>query len=585
MVSLALSLMLALPAGAWAAEKNASDAQSGQPASNESSRAYKRGTLQNTRSGQVEGFAKDGALHWYGIPYAKEPVGALRWKAPQPVEPWTGVKDATKSLTGSQIANVTGDDGKITRQLVGSEAGSVSLDITRPDTDETGLPVLYYIHGGNNQTGNSTDLPATQFAKEINSVVVSVNLRMGLLGHITLPALRHGTPEENSGNYGMLDLAAALDWVKENAESFGADGGNITVSGSSAGGRNVMAMLISPFFKDKFQKAISFSGGMTTANVEDSQRMDARALAPLAVAKGVQPDRAAAEQWLLTDSADVKTFLYSLSDEELARAFGGAGIRMSAFPHHFADGVVLPAEGFGGGKYLTDVPVLMVNGNSEFSTFVMRSAPFSKFSDAELMKNRELLRQYEFAEKYGSLMYGYFNGEESAERMLKAGYKAPIYTCIIMWGEDPKVVGELFATIRGSYHIMSTPLMTRKATGIAAKYPDLFASEGCQAVSTLLNAYYKNFLWTGNPNGEGLPEWKPWSGLKGTTQLIVDGNDKEAWAAMSSEHISYKQIIEMMEKDATLPPAEKEAMIQTILNGRWFSQPLDDHFHNESLWK
>ena len=81
---------------------------------------------------------------------------------------------------------------------------------------------------------------------------------------------------------------------------------------------------------------------MTVADMEDSQRVEARALAPLAVEKGVQSDEESAAQWLLTDGEDVRDFLYSLSDEELAAAFGGAGIRMSAFPHHFADGVVLP---------------------------------------------------------------------------------------------------------------------------------------------------------------------------------------------------------------------------------------------------
>lgn len=109
-------------------------------------------------------------------------------------------------------------------------------------------------------------------------MVVSVNHRLGLLGYNALPAIQTGTEEENSGNFGLLDLAAALDWVAENAESFGGDSGNITVTGSSAGGRNVMAMLISPVFEGKFQKAISYSGGMTVADMEDSQRVEARAL-------------------------------------------------------------------------------------------------------------------------------------------------------------------------------------------------------------------------------------------------------------------------------------------------------------------
>ena len=226
--------------------------------------AYQRGTVQNTRYGTLEGFSEDGALHWFGVPYAQAPVNELRWKAPQPLEPWEGTLDATESMVASQTASVQASKDKAgngtveaTTALLGSEEGAVTLDITRPDTDETGLPIFFYIHGGNNQTGKSAAFPATQFAQEVNCVVVSVNHRLGLLGYNALPAIQTGTEEENSGNFGLLDLAAALDWVAENAESFGGDSGNITVTGSSAGGRNVMAMLISPVFEGKFQKAIS----------------------------------------------------------------------------------------------------------------------------------------------------------------------------------------------------------------------------------------------------------------------------------------------------------------------------------------
>lgn len=594
LISGILALVLAFSVAACSAAPAGSGSQDGSdPAGSDpvqtESYAYKQGVVQNTPYGQVEGFSEGGALHWYGVPYAKTPEGELRWKAPQPLEPWEGTLKATESQAGSQTASVqaskdTAGNGQVemTTELKGSEAGAVTLDITRPDTDETGLPVFFYIHGGNNQTGESAAFPATQFVQETNCVVVSVNHRLGLLGYNALPALKHGTDEENSGNFGLLDLAAALDWVAENAESFGGNPDNIVITGSSAGGRNVMAMLISPIFEGKFAKAISYSGGMTTAGVEESQRVEARALAPLAVQKGVQPDEETAMEWLLTDGDDVRDFLYSLSDEELAAAFGGAGIRMSAFPHLFADGVVLPEEGFDTETY-NQVPILMVNGDREFSTFCKSSPPFNTPSVAELMADETLLPQYKFAEKYGSMMYGYFNGEESAERMLDH-YDQPIYTCTIRWGDDPAVAGEEYATIYGSYHCMTTVLMTHVLGNAAAQYPDLYASESCKAVSTMLNNYYKNFLWTGDPNGEGLPEWDPWTSLDGTTQLIVDANDDGAWAEMSQDHISYQKILEMMDADQTLPQDQKDNMIRTVLNGRWFSAALDAHYNNPDLW-
>lgn len=588
----AFALCIAAP---YSMAEEAAGAQGGARAN--PSAVYAKNVMLATRAGTLRGFEKDGALHWYGVPYAQEPTGELRWKAPQPVEPWSGVREAAESERASQMARVSG-----TMQLVGSEAGAVTLDITRPNSDEGSLPIFFYIHGGNNQTGSSSAFPATQFAQEVNCVVVSVNHRLGLLGFNALPALKTGTDYENSGNFGLLDIAAALDWVIDNAASFGGDAGNITVTGSSAGGRNVMAMLISPAFEGKFQKAISFSGGMTTADVEASQRAEAYALAPLVIEKEALPDAdngkdaeedaeidtesetESAVEWLLSDDEQVREFLYSLTDEELASAFGGAGIRMSAFPHLFADGALLPIEGFSTNHY-NEVPILMVNGASEFSTFCKSSAPFDLPLASGLMEDAALLAQYRFAETYGSMMYGYFNGEESAERMLLAGYKAPIYTCIINWGEDPAIVGDEFATVYGSYHCMSTPLMTGVLANVSVYYPELFESAGCKALAKMLNSYYKNFLWTGDPNGGELTRWNKWLSLEGTSQLIVDADKTTARAEMSRDHTSYDRIIAMMDNDQSISSEQKARLISTVLNGRWFSGELDSYYNNPSLWR
>ena len=378
-------------------------------------------------------------------------------------------------------------------------------------------------------------------------------------------------------------MAAALDWVKENAEVFGGDPENITISGSSAGGRDVMAMLISPLFEGKFQKAISFSGGMTVADPEASAKVDARHLAPLAVEKGVQSDEDAAAEWLMTDGDDVREFLYSLSDEELAAAFGGAAIRMSAFPHLFTDGVVLPEDGFDTTKYI-QVPILMVNGDREFSTFCKGTEPFKTPTNAELMADPDLLAQYKFAETYGSMMYSYFNGEESAARML-GKYNAPIYTCLIHWGDDPAICGEEYATIYGAYHCMSTPLMTRIPANASAQYPELFSSASFLNASAMLNSYYKNFLWTGDPNGNDLPQWNSWTTPDGESQLIVDADDEHAWAEMSTEHTSYDQILDQMDQDDSISSEDKQMIISSVLNGRWFSSALDARYNNKNLWE
>lgn len=228
--------------------------------------------IKTVQSGKIKGHRdnKNKALEWLGIPYAQAPVKDLRWKAPQKVKNWKGTRDGTKA--GKQSIQFL--NGKVT----GSE-DALNLDVVRPDNNKKKLPVIVFIHGGNNQTGSAQEIKGNSFVKDINAVYVSVNYRLGALGFNPLQALKTGTAEENSGNYSLLDIAAALDWVKENVETFGGDKNNITLAGFSAGGRDVMASLISPIFKGKFNKAISFSGGMTLSDETASQETFAKAIA------------------------------------------------------------------------------------------------------------------------------------------------------------------------------------------------------------------------------------------------------------------------------------------------------------------
>ena len=327
---------------------------------------FKNEVTQTITSGQIKGNQdqENGVLEWLGVPYAAAPVGDLRWKEPQPVEAWTDTFDATKA--GEKFVQFTNGE------VVGTE-GALNLDVVRPDTTEAGLPVIVFLHGGNNQTGHAQEIKGNTFVKDVNAVYVSVNYRLGVLGFNPLEALKTGTELEQSGNFTLLDIAAALDWVQANIEVFGGDKNNVTLAGFSAGGRDVMATLISPLFEGKYHKAISFSGGMTLADEAESQDIFATALAPLVVEDGIKADQAVAKEWLLTSGKDVQDYLQGLSADRLAPLMGNAGIRMSVFPHLYKDGTVIPEEGFDTKNY-NDVPLLLVTGTSEFSLLRLLSA-------------------------------------------------------------------------------------------------------------------------------------------------------------------------------------------------------------------
>lgn len=538
--------------------------------------AYSKGTLQVTKYGKVKGYEENEGktLIWKGIPYAKAPVGALRWKAPVDPDSWTNVLDATKDGNmGIQLSN-----GKI----VGSE-DCLNLDIYRPNTNQTNLPVLLYIHGGNNQTGASNEISAKKLAVNANCIVVSVNYRLGALGFNSLPALKTGDKYENSGNYTLLDISKSLDWMKDDIVNFGGNPDNITASGFSAGGRDVMAMLISPIFKGKFKKAISFSGGMTTADPGDSAKVIAKAIAPLVVADKVKSTEEEAYNWLQTDSEDVKDYLYNLSADRLAKLMGNAGIRMSAFPHLYTDGTVLPKEGFETKNY-NDVPLIMLTGAKEFSLFGRYDKKFAAIGDNTLMTDQELSKELQFTLKYGSKLYELFNAEESAEKMINK-YNAPIYTGDFKWGLDKNVVGDKMAQLAGPYHGVWIPFLTDEVTGFGAMYKDSFNNFGAKDLGVKFTNYISNFLWSGNPNGQESIEceWQPWS-LGNTSQLILDADKNKANITTSKETIKYEEVLKEMEADTTVSKETKDQLIKEVLNGRWFSGELDKHFGNPSLW-
>jgi para-nitrobenzyl esterase len=571
-VTVASSSLIALPVKA---DENVKTVNYSQNASDVLVK-YTQGTLQNTKYGQVQGYEENQGktLIWKGVPYAKAPVGELRWKAPVDPDSWTSTLDATKDgKMGIQLAN-----GKI----AGSE-DCLNLDIYRPNTNQTDLPVLLYIHGGNNQTGTSTEISAKKLAVNANCIVVSVNYRLGALGFNSLPALKTGNKNEDSGNYTLLDISKSLDWIKDNIKSFGGDNKNITASGFSAGGRDVMAMLISPIFKGQFQKAISFSGGMTTADPEDSTKVIAKAIAPLVVEDKVKATEDEAYKWLQTDGKDVRDYLYGLSADRLAKLMGNAGIRMSAFPHLYTDGTVIPKEGFDTKNY-NNVPVIMLTGSKEFSLFGRFDKKFAAINDNTLLTDAELNKQLRFSLDYGSKLYELFNAEESAKKMA-SNYKSEIYTCDFEWGNNKDVVGNSMAQLAGAYHGVWQTFLQDEVVGFGAMYKDSFNNAGAKDLGAKFINYITHFLWYGNPNSPDLEVWKPWSNVDGSpTQLVFDADKDKASIKMSTDRIDYDKVIKEMEADTTISKEAKDQLIKEVLNGRWFSGKLDEHFGNSSLW-
>ncbi|EKT63729.1 carboxylesterase family protein [Providencia burhodogranariea] len=522
-----------------------------------------------TSAGKVKGQTQEALAVWTGIPYGKAPIGELRWQKPQLVEVWNGVFDATQPAANCIQPSKSGP--------IGVE-DCLNLNIYRPNNDQTNLPVLYYIHGGNNQMGTSAEFNPQSAAISLNAVIVTVNHRLGALGFNPLSALNTGDKLQDSGNFALLDIKLSLDWVKNNIAQFGGNPNNITISGFSAGGRDVMAMLISPLFENTFNKALVFSGGMTTSDKAEAEQIFAQRFAALAVRDNKKSDLDSAKKWLLDASPDVKAYLYQLSADDLASLFGDAGIRMSQFPHLYRDGVVLPKNGFETDKYHS-VPIVMITGQGEFSLFARGDKRFAPaITDNTLETNTNLLNQYHFVNQYGGLLYSLFNVTQSAQKMYPH-YKAPIYGVEFVLGSDPLITGHQLAPV-GSFHGIFLALWDKEK--FANFNTELLALEGTKDFTQKFDSYINGFLKDGIPVSKGQVEWKPWTPENekaGESLLVLDANKAKSIAYMSNKSYQYDDVIAAIEKDNRVTPEEKKELLSQVLNGRWFSEPLDKHFN------
>jgi para-nitrobenzyl esterase len=364
-----------------------------------------------TRFGPVVGIddsRKSGTYAWKGVPFAKPPVGDLRWKAPQDPAPWHRPK-----LT-QQFGNACVQYGRIygpgannrydetiaatLNQAVGSE-DCLYLNIWRPANHQRELPVIVFVHGGSNVSGYTADpvYDGAALARTANAVVVSVNYRLGIFGFFNVEQLKSGTDAvEDSGNFALLDILKALKFIRRNIENFGGDAGNVTLTGQSAGAINVYALLTSPLAvaarPSLFHRAAAFSGGISlTSNLPAgslptlnpaavSLAQGNALLANLVIADGNATDAASAQAYIASRSpAQIASYLRSKTPSVLLTtlltklaALGLAG--SGPIP----DGTVLPVDpvkAIAGGHYVK-VPFLASNTRDEaklFPTFLALS--------------------------------------------------------------------------------------------------------------------------------------------------------------------------------------------------------------------
>ncbi len=460
-----------------------------------------------TESGMVRGMESEESetCEWRGIPYAAPPVGELRWKAPQPVEEWSGVKDAYTfgdrcMQQGTMTLVDSGSD-------VGMSEDCLYLNVWRPKK-EGEFPVMLWIHGGG-YTGGSASTPmywGDRLAESGEVVVVTINYRLSVFGFLAHPRLTAEDPHDSSGSYGSLDQVAAIQWVHDNIENFGGDPDNVTIFGESAGGWSVCTMLATPLNKGKIHRAILESGGCETS---------------ASMGKGYEQARNTAQQ-VGCDPDDLECLRHVPAEELLDKGTGGQTEGFVWVPHH-------------DDYLLTDMPLAMIRkGNYNKIPFMAGSN--RNEVDAVLLLipkiKYALPRQYEsLVKEYLGLsasetdrltsLYPLSEHEDKPKRAIgtlvtDAGLACPTYTGLMAAAEQQEdtyyyrfdYTGMSMGRWIKAAHAMEIPYifnsMDREPMNLLYNFANI---KKARELSGTIQGYWVNFAYYGNPNGPGLPEW------------------------------------------------------------------------------
>jgi para-nitrobenzyl esterase len=458
-------------------------------------------------SGMLAGVAADGVVAFKGIPFAAPPVGDLRWRPPQPVHPWTGVRRAETYGHDCMQEPFPSDAAPLGTP---PDEDCLVLNVWRPDRSADHLPVMVWIYGGGFVNGGSS--PAVYagdaFARR-GVVFVSFNYRLGRFGFFAHPALTAEQAGGPVGNYGLLDQIAALRWVQKNIAAFGGDAGNVTLFGESAGGGSVNMLMISPLARGLFQKAIVESGGGRSTALMPMKRIRDKGPSGESSAEMLGSAFAAKAGIAGADTAA----LAALRRLPAATIVGGMNLikqQPETYSGPMIDGQIVPEEvdaAFRAG-HQTKIPYLIGANNREFG-FVQPPADRVNEMLASFADREAVLAAYDPA-KTGNL------GEVGVGLMSDRAMIEPARFLARLTSEAGQptweyrfsyVASSLRSNTPGALHATEIPFVFDT---VRAKYGSATTPED-EAMGQAMNAYWAAFARSGDPNGEGRPNWPRYS--------------------------------------------------------------------------
>ena len=525
--------------------------------------AQKNDGFVSTSSGKVQGYLENKVINYDDIPYAKPPVGDLRWKAPREIlDSEKVIENKDNNFCIQEPSSMGGAPGE--GIFVGSE-DCLYLDIKTPKKKSSKLlPVMFWIHGGGNTSGLKDLYDYSTMVNRHNVIVVTINYRLGAFGWFTHPSIQGNQQGlDKTSNFGTLDIIQALKWVNKNIELFGGDSNNITIFGESAGGHNVLSLMVSPLAKGLFNKAISQSGYTTSVSTGEAFAIDETHPTFNHTSNEVIKRLIGNHESL--SSEDLYKRLLGLSAEEFFSQYSDKS--NLELPLLTNDGIVIPLEGLekalSNFSYVSDVPFMAGSNRDEVKLWIGTAEYFVKL-DYSFLGSILNIPRIRLKDEEAFEAFNYYRSEawkirgviEPLSSLNSIGNKQT-YAYRFDWDDHRRFIVADFKKLIGASHGTEISLVTGNNKLVEGYgfliYP---AGPSKRFISKNMMLFWSNFAKYGNPgtSSNGI-EWKTYGTNTNKDNFMILDNKKNM--NMTNSFITYKDLVEELNYDKRVNEVER----------------------------